>query len=499
MATHGITIQLHSCPDTIKEDGQVQPFNKRQNYKELKQECLQKKCLFEDPEFEASLQSLGYDIRNPDTWSYSKLSWKRPGDIVTIGRPHFINEGMTLQDVRQFGLGDCWFMAAAACLTLNKELLCRVVPPNQSFAEWDYAGIFHFQFWHYGKWVDVVVDDRLPVLDGELHFAVGNDSHDFWMPLLEKAYAKLYGSYHAIVGGFLNEAFVDLTGGIGKRIILSDIQSNRFETIKFALEKKSLLGASVLELKDQDSGLGRRHAYSITGVYKLNIGGREQKLLRLRNPWGETEWTRSWSDWSDKWSSLDPAVRNELNVQEEDGEFWIELDDFTTNFATVDICYLSINSFDKEGVQTFWKTTNIEGAWTKETSGGNTTQKTFWSNPRFLFSLRKPNDPGKESELQKYSCAISLVQKSRGTRNQRRKLFFYIFQDLQLLTTTQDDQLLSGLRYADEASDHDGSRALTQKFQLTPGDYLLIPSTEFADEEGDFILRIFTEANHECL
>ena len=45
---------------------------------------------------------------------------------------------------------------------------------------------------------------------------------DFWVPLLEKAFAKFCGSYQNIIGGQCGEGLFYLTGGVTLRLGLDD-------------------------------------------------------------------------------------------------------------------------------------------------------------------------------------------------------------------------------------------------------------------------------------
>ena len=81
-------------------------------------------------------------------------------------------------------------------------------------------------FFKHGEWVEVMIDDRLLVLGKAVNRmyqqtkycmagcvdSAGNPSDEFWLPLLEKAYAKMHGGYEKLHGGKQTYAARDLCG-----------------------------------------------------------------------------------------------------------------------------------------------------------------------------------------------------------------------------------------------------------------------------------------------
>ncbi|XP_034509339.1 calpain-9-like [Ailuropoda melanoleuca] len=94
----------------------------------------------------------------------------------------------------------------------------------------------------------------------------------------------------------------DFTGGVAETFATKEAPENFYEILEKALKRGSLVGCSIDIRNAAESeartpfGLIKGHAYSVTGIDQVNFRGQKMELIRVRNPWGQVEWTGSWSD-----------------------------------------------------------------------------------------------------------------------------------------------------------------------------------------------------------
>uniref|UniRef100_A0A3P8THA9 calpain-2 n=1 Tax=Amphiprion percula TaxID=161767 RepID=A0A3P8THA9_AMPPE len=461
--------------------------------------------LFCDPTFPAAPESLGFNELGRSSYKVRGVTWKRPTELVS--NPEFILGGATRTDICQGALGDCWLLAAIASLTMNEYVMARVVPTDQGFGD-DYAGIFHFQFWQFGEWVDVVIDDRLPVKDGELMFVHSAEGREFWSALLEKAYAKVNGCYEALSGGSTTEGFEDFTGGIAENYDLSRPPPNLFQIIKKALEAGALMGCSIDITSAADSEavtrqkLVKGHAYSLTGAVEVNYRGRMEKLVRMRNPWGQVEWTGAWSDGSSEWNHVQGECPH---ANAEDGEFWMSFSEFQRHYSRIEVCTLTPDAIEDDSVK-HWSVSKFDGSWRKGSTAGGCRNHpyTFWMNPQFVIKLEEEDDDPNDGDA---GCTflVGLIQKNRRKlRKQGEDMHtvgFAIYEVPKQFHGQREVHLDKNffLTHAQTARSETfiNLREVSSRFELPPGEYLIVPSTFEPHLNGDFCIRVFSEKQSE--
>nr|XP_022332384.1 calpain-B-like isoform X16 [Crassostrea virginica] len=473
-----------------------------QSYDEIKKRCQEEGCLFEDPEFEAEDSSIFFSRAPP-----RPFEWKRPHEICD--NPVFIADGASRFDVQQGELGDCWLLAAIASLTVNQRLFAKVVPPDQSFED-GYCGLFRFHFWRQGEWVEVVVDDRLPTYYGQLTFMHSVDKNEFWSALLEKAYAKLEGSYESLKGGSTCEAMVDFTGGVSEFFDLRKAPPNLFSIMLKASQRGSLMGCSIDADPNQlearlSNGLVMGHAYSITSVLLMDIETPSMSgkipMVRVRNPWGnEAEWKGRWSDQSREWSLIPDSQKESMGLTfDDDGEFWMSFDDFSKNFEKLEICNLGPDSLEEDELdgKKRWEGHTENGEWIPRVNAGGCRNylDTFWTNPQYRVTLTDPDDDDDDDLC---TMLVGVLQKDRRKKRKEGLDMLTIgYVIYKIPDDTKEGPLpLNFFKYnasCAKSNNFINMREVCTRHKLPPGQYCIIPSTFEPHQEGNFLLRLYTE------
>ena len=208
------------------------------------------------------------------------------------------------------------------------------------------AGRWTFRFSKNGEWQYVVVDDMLPALpllagrrrdattrggagaDGAVDRAVEpamcREARGFalWPMLLEKAYAKLHGSYDALVGGSVRYALEDLTGGVVEERPLAAIRAAaRGDDALWEVLCARVCECAVVTVEQRSgecptgSGLYDAQPYVVHEARTFALRGeRDIRLVRVQNIGAECEWRGPWSHGSDEWVRH-PAIARALGVE----------------------------------------------------------------------------------------------------------------------------------------------------------------------------------------
>ncbi|XP_068593586.1 calpain-10 isoform X3 [Cebidichthys violaceus] len=476
-------------------------------------------ALFEDQDFPSDDASLFSDSSTPIARLQGDVTWRRPQEICRS--PALFPDNASLAHAKQGLLGDCWFLCACSFLLKSKQLLDKVLPPEQP--QWDhsrYSGSFQFCFWQQGRWTEVTIDDRLPCINSTLCFSRCHSPTAFWVALLEKAYAKLHGSYERLWAGQVSEALVDFTGGLAERWSLGEAeeeeQQQRPEQDSDRVRGRSLDLSLLFPVKDEcavscsthsspggASELGQYHAMTVMEWLDVQmVSGSKVLLLRIRNPWGRCCWGGAWVGSGLGWSSVDPVSAVELQARVAEGEFWLDETEFLSQFDDVTVGYPISDEGHLKSIYTGNLLTHnhqLAGRWTRgHSAGGSRNSSGYGSNPKFWLKVCESGEV-LVSLLQHRrwrnaeQCAQTALEDSDNATHQH-------YQAIALHMWKVEKRRFNLSRMLNKppcASTHCHAyeREVVLREQLEPGHYLLIPSTYQPGAEARFLLRAFSSSS----
>ncbi|KAG5029588.1 hypothetical protein JHK87_013102 [Glycine soja] len=450
---------------------------------------------FTDQEFPPNDHSLFVDPANPPAKLQVVSEWLRPGEIGRQNhldcRPCLFSEAPNPSDVCQGRLGDCWFLSAVAVLAEVSRISEVIITPD-----YNEEGIYTVCFCVQGEWIPVVVDDWIPCeLPGKPAFATSKKGYELWVSILEKAYAKLHGSYEALEGGLVQDALVDLTGGAGEEIDMRsgeaqiDLASGRLwsQLLRFKQEG-FLLGAgspSGSDVHISSSGIVQGHAYSILQV--RDVDG--HKLVQIRNPWAnEVEWNGPWSDSSPEWTD---RIKHKLKhvPQSKDGIFWMSWQDFQIHFRSIYICRIYPSEMRH----------SVHGQWRGYSAGGCQDYDTWNQNPQFRLTSTGQDASFPIHVFITLTQGVGFSRTTAGFRNYQSShdsQMFYIGMRI-LKTRGRRAAFNIYLHESVGGTDYVNSREISCEMVLEPEPkgYTIVPTTIHPGEEAPFVLSVFTKAS----
>lgn len=330
---------------------------------------------FVDPDFPPSDHSIG-DCKNK---SFIQ-SWRSaPGICESI---QLFDGGTDPDDVQNGIFNNNWLLSAISMISaaggigdgqIEEQVLNLFIGKLGLDGEMSYntdVGCYGIRLYKQGIWHPIILDDIFPILKQDkwtnenrgIASAHAKECRELWITLIEKAFAKYYGSYAALERGYVHHALQDLTGAEAEAIPLGNAsrgpgkQALWDKLIRYR-RNGFILGAGTGDKSTVDSdikemGIIFNATYIIYEVCKID----SLQLLKLRNPPGDhEEWQGDWSDKSSLWTT---RLKKKLgwNGDITDNTFWISFDDFCNVFRILYVCkWYALNKWSEYKMMGKWK------------------------------------------------------------------------------------------------------------------------------------------------
>ncbi|CAI2385633.1 unnamed protein product [Moneuplotes crassus] len=274
-----------------------------------------------------------------------RIEWKRLHDLYPESDMDLIKD-ISVKDVKQGQLGDCYFISTLRGLVGSHPNEIKKIFVNKRINK---SGIYVLRFLIKGHPEFITVDDYVPYCNYSKTLAFAQKvTKNIWPILVEKAWAKINGSYEDIERGSPTDGLNSLVPYSIQSFTKDDLEGNSEleENIHKASKLNYILAASSkvtkgesdrkLHVEDPLSGIISDHCYIISGSYKVRIGTTTEHILKISNPWATQTYKGTWSDQDSKWTEelkemVDFSKKN-------DGEFYTSYSNFIQCFESVTIC-----------------------------------------------------------------------------------------------------------------------------------------------------------------
>ena len=275
----------------------------------------------------------------------TEIEWKRASEIYS--EPHLFEGEINTKNIILGKVGSPYFLSSIASIAQYPGLISKIFITK----EYNPKGFYTLVLFLDGEYQIIYVDDYFPCFKGtNIPYFSKSNNFELWPLILEKAWAKVNGSYSNSISGWPSDIFRAFTGFCCEDLNHNEETEERlWNIIKKAKENNGIISSCT---KNEDVineyGLINGYTYSVLEVEEVQDDkNRKVCLLKMRNDLGKSNWCGDWSEKSVYWNE---HIRNQISKEKmelNEGEFYICFKDFIKYYSRTDICHIIYNGFTK--------------------------------------------------------------------------------------------------------------------------------------------------------